>query len=649
MKKKTSVVGTLQIISILLIVFQCVALFFYNKPIFYVGIAAAVIIAIGSFVSHRRLRQRVHQAILDSANIAAGQSREILENFAVPVVCVSANGKFSWGNKAFSHQVFPLNEILNEKTSSLFDNDTYSKLLDKGVCEAAIGNRIFNVCAIKSDKNILLYFEDQTVLKKLSAEYRFSRPVAAILQIDALDEILKNEKEAKKAKVRSDLQAVVENWFSSANGVMYALSSDRYLMIFEYRHLKRFEDERFSILEEVRNRDFEGYNNITVSIGVGYGAKDLHECETIARASLDMALGRGGDQAVLKHKENDYKFFGGVKAGNERGSKVRARVTAKTVCELIKHSQRVVIMGHRFADLDCLGASFALAVLADSLGAEPNIIIERNGGMADSLLDYIKQKGYSEMLAYENEVLDRIDQNTLVIVVDTHRPDFLISKNIIEKAHKTVVIDHHRTAGDHIKNAIIFYNETVTSSACELVTEILQYCGNEAINADSANALMAGIMLDTKNFVLGTGVRTYEAAAFLRRKGSDPVAVKKFFADSLDIYKAKNDIVASASQYKNCAIATNFSKDANVRLASAQAADELMGVNDVKASFVLFNVEDSVCISSRSYGEVNVQIIMEKLGGGGHRTMAATAIENTDITSAEQLLKSTIDEYFSER
>lgn len=645
--KKTSVVGTLQIISILLILFQCVALFFYNKPIFYIGIVIASVIAVASLLAYRRLRHRVHKAVLNGANILAGNDAELIDKFATPVAVFSKNNKILWANKAFSNEVMALEEILNETASKLFDSETYEALLDNGFSEAAVGNKIFRVVSIIGQENNLFYFIDQTALKRITAQYKFSRPVAAVLQIDALDEILKNEKEAKKAQIRSTLQSVIENWFSSANGIMYPFSNDRYLLIFEYRHLKRFEEEQFSILEEIRNRDFEGYKSITVSLGIGYGATDLHECELIARASLDLALGRGGDQAVIRKKDSDYKFYGGVKAGNERASKVRARVTAKSVYELMKNNRRVVVMGHRFADLDSLGAAFALVHLADTLGTQAHLVVENGGDMASSLLGYIKEKGYSEFLSEEKDILGEIDGETLVIVVDTHRPDFVSSKAILEKAEKIVVIDHHRTAGNHIKNAIIFYNETVTSSACELVTEILQYCGENVINPDVANALMAGIMLDTKNFVLNTGVRTYEAAAYLRRRGSEPVTVKGLFADSMSVYKAKHEVISAAYEYRNCAIAVNTQKNHEARLVSAQAADELMGVNNVKASFVLFEADEKICISARSYGEINVQRIMEEMGGGGHRTMAATTLSDMDLQSAQELLKQNIDNFLN--
>ncbi len=424
---------------------------------------------------------------------------------------------------------------------------------------------------------------------------------------------------------------------------MRKINSERNMFVIEERHYKIFAEDNFSILKTVRKLKLGTMENATISIGIGRGGKSMSDNATLANQALDMALGRGGDQVVVQSPDNRFRFFGGVSGAMEKRTTVRTRIMAGALKKLILSSENVLIMGHKYSDLDCLGAAFGICSLARALEKNAHIVLDRVNSLAKPLIKPIDEQ-FPGCIINENEALSLVDKKTLLVVVDVHRPSFLESPVVYEAVENVVVIDHHRKAVDHIAEALIFFHETAVSSTCEMVTELLQYADMPCMSKSLAEGLLAGIMLDTKHFVLHTGVRTFEAAAYLRNRGAEPVQVKKMFADSVDTYKRKAQIVSSAELYGDCAIAVCTDDGPDTRIATSQAADELLNVDGVAASFVLFKTEDKVCISARSFGEWNVQIIMEKLGGGGHRTMSACQLENETIESAVKKLCSAIDQ-----
>lgn len=628
---------------------ETAVMFFYNKIIFIISLISLCLIAALFWFLYKGAQRYINSRLIKSVDMMSQSQSAALDGLLCPVALVSWDNRVVWANKAFGSSIMNRQDVLGRDVQSFIGKDAFEKLLNGKSLDIALNDKIFNCFLMPKKELKVVYFIDQTALKKTATEYKFSRPVAAVLEIDALDDMLKDEKDSKRVQVRGAVQDIIEKWFHGANGIIHTLSNTRFLLLFEERYLKRFEEEKFAILETIRNYEIDGNKYLTVSIGVGHGCKNLSDCEALARKALDMALSRGGDQVAVKSPQEEYKFYGGVKAVTEKGSRVRTRVTGKALKEIIENSSNVLLMGHRFSDLDSLGAAYGMSGIAERLGTTPKIVINREQTMAKSLLKYLTEADKRNLFVNEKQALELIEEDTLLIVLDTHRPTFLESESVYKNVLKTVVIDHHRKATDFIDNALLFYNETTTSSTCEIVTELWQYMGIGNIDSVTAEALMSGIMLDTKNFVLGTGVRTYEAAAYLRKCLAQPVTVKKLFSDSMDVYKNKYEVISSARSFKECAIAVNINDNEFTRIASAQAADELLGVNDVKATFVLFKNNDKINVSARSYGEFNVQLIMESLGGGGHKTMAACTLDTNDFENANELVQNAINEYLKDR
>ena len=411
--------------------------------------------------------------------------------------------------------------------------------------------------------------------------------------------------------------------------------------------MRKMISDKFEILDRVRSISSEGKMQATLSIGIGRGGSGLDDSYNMAKQALDMCLGRGGDQAAVK-TANGFDFYGGVSKGVEKRTKVKARIVASALSELIDGCDNVVLMGHRFADLDAIGSCVALATAVRKMGKMSYIAVDEKFNLSKPLIDLLKQRGFDDYFYNPSEVLSVLTKKTLLIVTDTHIKTMLESSEIYDACKAVVVIDHHRKMVGHIDNAVIFYHEQYASSASEMVSELVQYMNKgNTIEQNEAESLLAGIMLDTKNFVMKTGVRTFEAAAYLRKKGADTVQVKKLFADSMESYQRKSQLVSSAKLFQKCAIAVCENADfEDVRIVAAQAADELLSIKNVDASFVMYETKDEVSISGRSMGAVNVQLILEKIGGGGHLTMAGAQIKDVTISQAKEMLFDSINEYY---
>ena len=630
---------------------QTVLLFFLSKNFFYISLALFAVLAIITFVKIFTVKQRVHDLIGSINDEYDNTASNALSAFNIPVLIVSENDEIIWFNNHFAQTV-------NDKADVLVGENIIDIVGEKGAEElkcshyatVSYANKIFDVYEtehiLNSTTQRILCFIDLTKLRKTASEYKLSRPVAAFIVIDNLDDLTHNMRDGERNNVSSKIQNVLEDWFSTANGISRKLSGERYLFIFEERDLISFTSNKFEILNRVRSIDFGDRGKATISIGIGHG-NNFRECEEQASQALDMALGRGGDQVAIKKKDNSFQFFGGISNSSEKRTRVRTRIVASALLELINNSDQVVLMGHKFADLDCYGAAYALCSAIRKHTDTPAIIaMDKKTSLVHSLFDRITSLGGDLMITDYRSIEHLITKNTLLIVLDTHRCQMLECADALNKVGNVVVIDHHRKAVDHIANAVIFYHETSASSASEMVCELLQYISETSVGRAEAEAMLAGIMLDTRNYCMNTGVRTFEASAFLRRRGADPIAVKKLFADTMEHHKDKNSIIATAEQYKSYAIAINENDLLPIhksRIISSQAADELLNISGVKASFVMSHINDTINISARSYGDVNVQLIMESLGGGGHRTMAACQLNETDFNSAKQLLLNAID------
>ena len=599
------------------------------------------------------------QDLFDNVDtMLAPTQRAALANFPIPAMTVNKSGEIIWYNALFRERVLGGEDIFGCSLAQEMPKLNLEEECPPQGYQVDYGGKQFSAYAVKAvagrkDQRQFstVYFFDDTKLKLIAREYFLSRPCVITIMVDNYAELLENARENERSQLAGELDYLIEN-FARVNGALYRkVEKDRFLVIMEERYLRPIIENRFPLLDDARKICANERMPATLSIGVGRDAVSLKAAEEMSNQALDMALGRGGDQAAMKTK-NGYDFFGGLSKGVEKRTKVRTRIIATALEELISSSSNVLLMGHRFADLDCLGADIGLYAAVRSLGKPAAIVIDRQRNLAKSLYELYCQKGSPEAFVEPEDALDLIDEKTLLIVSDVHTPSFLESAEVYQKCTNVVVIDHHRKMVNYIDRAVLFYHEPHASSASEMVAELVQYLGDagRSLGSLEAGALLSGIMLDTKNFVLRTGVRTFEAAAYLRRMGADTVEVRKLFSSSMEAYQEKNKLVAGAQIYRRCAISMTGEHLPDVKVTAAQAADELLTINDVAASFVLYEEsENVVALSGRSMGEINVQLIMEKLGGGGHLTMAGAQLRDLDLEQVYQKLLEAIDEYYKER
>ena len=442
--------------------------------------------------------------------------------------------------------------------------------------------------------------------------------------------------------VAISLEANLQRWANEYQAMYKKISNNRYMIIFRDADIDKIVSQRFPILKDVRSIG-TARHIATISVGLARGCKTVRESELNARKALEMALGRGGDQVAII-KDNAYEFFGGTAAAAEKVSKVRMRVIANAISRAVADADKVYIMGHRFSDLDCVGAAIGMqCIMEKTFKRYSKVVINKDTSMARQLIDYVDEKLENPIFTTPDDAVRNATPKSLLIIVDTHIANSLESRELYEKCKRVVVIDHHRKAVNYIDNALVFCHEPSASSASEMCSEIISYLDDKPLGFIQADALLAGIMLDTKNFVLKTGVRTFEAAAYLRRKGANTLTVKEMFSGSIDTYREKVEIVVHSEVYRACAISSSDKVTDDIRLAAAQAADEMLTLKGISASFVIFGDKEKINISARSYGRINVQLIMEKIGGGGHQTMAATQLYNTTVEDARKQLTEAID------
>lgn len=624
------------------------ALFYYAPTL---GIIAAVLCAVmfAALVILVLRYRRVLLGLYETWEASLDPHRqEQIAAFPMPALAVTSTGEILFSNNRFCKSVYGGADATGLMLTDVFTGITLKDLSKKSAADVACGERKLTVYINRiadDDTVFVLYFADNTELKNTATEYTASRPVVLMLCIDNLEEATADMRESARARIAGQIETLLDEWIVQSGGILRKFAGDRFMAVVENRHLNVMTKDRFSILDRVRGAFTADGLTITVSIGVGQG-KTMQECESMARQALEMALARGGDQAAIK-TVNGFDFYGGRSKGVERRTKVRTRIIANALADLIRSSDRVLVMGHRQSDLDCLGSAIALTVAARRMGKEAVTVVRRNTTMAGDLYDRYVASGNSDLFVEPDGIIESITPRTLLIITDTHAAAMLDCPEIYEAASRVAIIDHHRKLVNHIQDTALSYHEPSSSSACEVVTELLQYMGESLISRAEADALLAGIMLDTRNFVLHTGVRTFEAAAYLRRLGADTVAVKRMFSGGLEMYQKKSDLVSKAEQYHNTAIVTTDADYSDCRAVPAQAADEMLSIQGIKASFVLCVAGDEVIISARSYGECNVQLIMEALGGGGHLTMAGAQLKNITVAEARQRLCAAIDEYFN--
>ena len=586
--------------------------------------------------------------------------KNTLINSPFPLIIMETNGNVIWRSSTFNKEFANvginayIDDLAKEIKLEIQDNNFE---LDKKV---NIDNKIYHVIGdyVKMKKKdrrkevkhmITLYFIDITNEVELMDKYNNAKTCIGIIMLDNYEEIIQRISEENKPQVIAAIEKKLHEWASTCNGVIIKKERDTYVLVFEQQYLLEMENNKFTILDEMKEIETEEGMPITLSIAISNEGESNYEKYESALAAMDIALGRGGDQAVVR-KEGKYNFFGGKTQEVEKRTKVKARVISHALEELIQKSDKVMIMGHLNGDIDSIGSSLGIYRLAKTFEKETYIVNNTYGLSVENLITTLKEEGYGDVIIDKNQAINMISQNTLLIVVDTHKRSYVEVPELLEKTEKIVVIDHHRKSEDFIENAILTFHEAYASSAAELVTEIVEYASKEVtLEQIEAESLYAGIMMDTKNFTFKTGVRTFEAAAYLRKYGIDIIKVKKWFQSDFESYTVIADIVKNAEIVNDTiAISIYDEKDKNANLICAKAADELLTISNITASFVLGRLGEKICISGRSIGDINVQVILEKMGGGGHITLAGAQLEGFTMEEAKTELIIRINEYFTE-
>ena len=494
----------------------------------------------------------------------------------------------------------------------------------------------------------IVYFLEQTADEDVSDRNGIA---VGLIFIDNHDEVLETVEEVRQQLLLAVIDRKINTLSQKVGGIIKKFEKDKYIWIFSKEKIKYLKEKKFDILDNVREIDMGNSIPVTLSIGLGINGNTLTETMEYARAAVDLALGRGGDQVLIKDHDG-YAFFGGKSKEVENNTRVRARVKAYVLTELIQESHNIMIMGHKNADLDCLGSAIGVYKIADAMGKNCNIVLNTVPAAISSLYDKLMQQEHykDDVFLTSEEALEKITSTTLLIIVDVHKSSLVETPDLLEKTNKIVIIDHHRKSADFIDNAVLTYHEPYASSACELVTEIFLYVKTKIkFKAVEADALLAGITVDTKNFNFKTGARTFEAAAYLRRNGADSARVADFFKHDLRNYKARAAAVSNAEMFRDgIAISTCDSDSDDLVLITAQVADELLKIRNIESSFVLCRAADTVYVSARSLGRMNVQVVLEKFGGGGHQTVAGAQLQEVTLEEARKILENAIEEYLQE-
>ena len=646
--------------------FVFLLLFAAASALFSVPIAvieAAVVLVLYLYLRRTNAqRQKEILKYIDSVTCNMDTAtKDTMVNAPLPMVIFRPeNDEVIWSNDRFLQLTGEKEHLFDTKLTAAVPDFSSRWLMEgKTECptEVRIGERRFLVFGhlVRTEEQgsrgylATTYWVDVTDFAQVRDDFYATRPVVAILTVDNYEELMKGANDSAKSAMRSGIDDRLSQWVAPAQGLFCRYERDRYLFVFEERFLAQFQEGKFSILETVREVASPSGIQATLSIGIGKDAESLGELFQYAALSVEMALSRGGDQVVVKNRFN-FEFFGGRTKELEKRTKVKSRVMANALGELMADASRVFVMGHKYPDLDCIGAAAGVCAMARKKGAPVHIVRESGQNPASEMSDRLGAlPEYKDVFISAQEAMIQADANCLLVVVDTNRPEQVVSQDLLEAVHKVAVIDHHRRASSYIADAALNFHEPYASSASELVTELLQYLLEPAdLLKTEAEALLAGMVLDTKQFTMRTGSRTFEAAAFLRRSGADTGDVKKLFQNDLEGMIAKYDIIQNAKMVK-AGIAVAKVDHTVGRVTAAQAADELLNISGVDTSFVLFpDQEGRVILSARSMGDVNVQVVLEKLGGGGNAATAGAQVPNKTVDEVHQLLLQAIEEYLED-
>ncbi len=631
----------------------------YDRKVYVAVDAFTAIIAVFCFMRYlvkNKERADYAQLINDNKVTAAN---EVLNGFPLAMAVFDIDGAVLWFNDEFQ-SLTGNNNLYFTKITSLFPDIKWMDILkshDAVEMEMSYNERQYNIygkIAKNSGANsdalysVILYFEDITELTITKKLYENEKTDVAVVNIDNYDEIFQKMDDSQSQEVISKINSLIMRWGGESHGVIKRLERDKYLLFFEHLYLDHYTKERFNVIEKVRTVGEEIKIPVTISIGVGTGGS-ITDNENNARQAMEMVWGRGGDQAAVKNLDQ-YTFYGGKAKDYEKSTRVKTRAFSVALRDYIAHAENVIFMGHDNADYDSFGAAMGLQRAARTLGKKPYIVYNNDQAVEDVVNEVKKNMEYNGMLISPEEALEFADENTLLVILDTHRRTMLPCPELIDRVNNVIIIDHHRRSTDFITPVSLTYHEPYASSTCEMVTEILQHIGDvRKVTALEAQALYMGILMDTKNFVVKTGVRTFEAASYLKRCGLNTVDIKKLFNIDRDEYIHRIDIIKKSKIFMDTMAITICQESyGNMRVISAQAADDMMNIAGVKAAFVVYPMDSVMNVSARSYGDINVQVIMEKLGGGGHATVAGAQIKTTNPEMAANQLENAIKEYFDE-
>ena len=629
------------------------------------SILAYIAIFVYTIWSNNKRKTEISEHINELTVSVDKAAQSTIINSPFPLVVLETNGNIIWKSSNFIKEFAnidtgtTLTDIIKELKLKIENGKNTNNI---SISESMkIGDKNYKVIAEytklreKEHKNsseymATVYFLDETNYVKLLEEYNNSRTCIGIIVLDNYEELMQRVTEEEKLKITSNAEKNIYSWVNKYDGLLVKSERDTYVCIFDQFNLEKIKEDKFEILDEIKEIKTQDNIQLTLSIAISENEKTNSEEYKSAKAVIDIALGRGGDQAIIK-QNGKYYFFGGRTQEVEKRTRVKARIVAQALEELMNSASNVIIMGHTNSDIDAMGSGMGVYRIAKTIGKDAYIVNETNGTSLDNFINDLKDiEEYNDVIIDKAEALNKISADSLLVVVDTDKKNYVEAPELLDKTDKIVVIDHHRRGTDYIENAILTFHEVYASSACELVTELVEYAEKTVkLTKFEVEALYAGIMMDTKNFTFKTGVRTFEAAAFLRKCGVDIIKVKKWFQSDLETYNKISEIVAKSEIIDDTiAISIYDKEDSDANITCAKAADELLTISNITASFVIGKMGDKIYISGRSIGDINVQLILEKLGGGGHITVAGAQVEGMTQEEVKQELINRINEYFTE-
>ncbi|MBO6128530.1 MAG: DHH family phosphoesterase [Pseudobutyrivibrio sp.] len=653
----------------------CIILSFVDTKVAGVMLIFTLLYGMVCYVYYRANLKSFKNTIIEYAVHYGTVQKELIKNFRLPYVLLDSTGKIIWMNEEFCHLV-DKTKTYNKSITSIFSEITregidhakednfdihieynerkYLACLQRlDMSEPLTGSPFIAENEDKADGLVAIILFDETDIQITKAKINDQAMVMALLYIDNYDEVFEQVENAKRSMLLALLDRKINKYFGEADAVVRRLEKDKYLIVFQRKYLNQFEEDKFSLVEDITSIKMGNDKDITVSLGIGLGSDSYTQKAQYAHMAIDLALARGGCQVVVKNGQN-VSYYGTHGKEVERTTRVKARVKAQALRELMESRERIIVMGHNLSDADCLGASVGVYCAGREIGKPVNIVIDTiTSSMRPVVESFTEKEEYpDDMFITSEQALNLCNDNTLIMVVDTNRPSYVECPGLLYKNKNIVVIDHHRQVEEIIENPILSYIEPYASSASEMIAEVLQYFADKInINPTEADCIYAGILIDTNNFMTKTGVRTFEAAAFLRRNGAEVTRVRKMLRENMETYKARAEIVRNAQTYRDAFAISECEPDGNLEsptVVGAQAANELLNIVGIKASFVLTKYMDKIFISSRSIDEIDVQSIMARLGGGGHVNIAGAQVQNRTIDEVREDLKTTIDKMLEE-